>query len=83
MELVEIVTPGLSEVEQKKLAELKKFKEQSKLKKQEIKIQEKEKESVSTLKADALPPVMKRKGQWEMIPDFLKQKEVYKDINAI
>jgi hypothetical protein len=35
------------------------------------------------VKADSLPPVaLKRKGQFEMIPDFL-QKETKKDLNAI
>ena len=35
------------------------------------------------MKADALPPVaLKRKGQFEMIPDFLK-KETQKDLSNI
>ena len=33
---------------------------------------------------DSLPPVMaKRQGGFEMIPDFLKMKEVQKDMNNI
>ena len=35
------------------------------------------------MKADSLPPVaLKRRGQFEMIPDFL-QKETKKDLNNI
>ena len=35
------------------------------------------------MKADSLPPVaLKRRGQFEMIPDFL-QKETQKDLNNV
>ena len=36
------------------------------------------------IKADALPPVqMARKGQFEMIPDFLQKKAVQKDLTSL
>lgn len=36
------------------------------------------------IKADALPPVMmSRKGQFEMIPDFLQKKAVAKDLTSL
>lgn len=58
--LIEIKTPGLSEAEQKKLDELRRLKEQAKLKKQTTK---KQTDDLPALKADALPPVMmQRKG---------------------
>lgn len=86
--LVEITgKPAMSQAELKKLAELKRMKAEAKKKKK----LEKEVEAsglgapVSKLPAmDSLPPLMmKRKGQFEMIPDFLKQKEVNKDMVEI
>ena len=36
------------------------------------------------MKADSLPPVaMKRRGQFELIPDFLSQQQVKKNIQNI
>ncbi len=66
----------MSQAELKKLQELKKLKKQAKLKKQKEKEEQKDElPQISAKKADALPPVMmQRKGQFEMIPDFLKSK---------
>jgi hypothetical protein len=82
-EMITVITPGLSEAESRKLEELRAMKAQNKLKKKEAAEKPQEKQSLSTKKADALPPVMQRKGQWEMIPEFLKQKGVLKDMNTI
>lgn len=44
----------------------------------------KEEEDLPKIKADILPPVQfQRRGQFEMIPDFLKQKEVFHDMNSL
>lgn len=70
-ELIEISAPaGMSEAERKKLEELSKMKRAGTLKKQEA---PKNDLGLPKLTADALPPVqMGRKGQFEMIPDFLQ-----------
>ena len=71
----------MSEAELKKLEELRKLKTLKKNKKEESK---KPEEALPKLQADALPPLMmSRKGQFDMIPDFLKQKEVRQDINNL
>lgn len=58
----------MSEAELKKLEELRNMKRAGTLKKQEPKADM----DLPKIKADALPPVqMSRKGQFEMIPDFL------------
>jgi len=66
----------MSDAEKKKLEQLKALKKQKKEKKAE-----KKEDELPKIKADALPPVMmQRKGQFEMVPDFLKQrKEIQKD----
>ena len=70
----------MSHAELKKLAELKRLKAQGKLKKEENK---KEEEALPKIKSDILPPVVQRKGQFELIPDFLKEKEINKDLMNI
>lgn len=78
--LIEIEGAAMSEAELRKLEELRKLKN----KKKEKQNQEEEKQPQSSLKADALPPVMmKRQGQFEMIPDFLQKGQVQRDMNAI
>jgi hypothetical protein len=57
----------MSEAELKKLEELRNLKMQAKVKKEKG-----GPEDLPKIKADALPPVMmSRKGQFEIIPDFL------------
>lgn len=81
-DLIEIKTPGLSEAEQRKLEELRKLKAQKNNKKEEN--QDDEQQNLPKLKADFLPPVMmQRKGQFDMIPDFLKQSDVKKDMFSL
>ena len=61
---------GMSDAEMKKLEELRNLKKAGALKKQEPKADM----GLPKIKADALPPVqMGRRGQFEMVPDFLKQ----------
>jgi hypothetical protein len=70
----------MSEAELKKLEELRNLKKQGTLKKQEPKPDM----DLPKIKADSLPPVqMSRKGQFEMIPDFLQKKEVQKDLTSL
>lgn len=65
----------MSQAELKKLEELKRLKREAKLKKQKDASEQAEKMNQIQMKADSLPPVaLKRRGQFEMIPDFL-QKE--------
>lgn len=73
----------MSQAELKKLEELKRLKREAKLKKQQEANEQAEKMNQIQIKADSLPPVaLKRRGQFEMIPDFL-QKETQKDLNAV
>ena len=70
----------MSEAELKKLEELKKMKKAGGLKKAEPKPDM----DLPKIKADSLPPVMMgRKGQFEMIPDFLQKKAVQKDLTSL
>ena len=63
-----------------KLEELKKMKKAGALKKTEPKPDM----DLPKIKADSLPPVMMgRKGQFEMIPDFLQKKAVQKDLTSL
>ena len=68
----------MSDAEKKKLEELKKIKTQ----KPKAEVAEK-KEKVKV--EDSLPPLMMggRKGQFDLIPDFLKQKEIKKDLGLV
>ena len=82
--LIEITgKPAMSHAELKKLEELKRLKREAKQKKvKELAEQAERKEAIQT-KADALPPVaLKRRGQFEMVPDFL-QKETKKDLASL
>ena len=73
--------PAMSEAEMKKLEQLKALKKQGKLKKAEEK---KTEEPLPKIKADILPPVqMQRRGQFDMVPDFLNKKEVLKDMTSL
>lgn len=72
----------MSERELKKLEELRNLKAQKKLKKNEETKQE-EGPNVNQLKADSLPQLRSRKGQFEMIPDFLQKKQVQKDMYSL
>ena len=70
----------MSEAELKKLEELKKMKKAGGFKKAEPKPDM----DLPKIKADSLPPVMMgRKGQFEMIPDFLQKKAVQKDLTSL
>lgn len=70
----------MSDAELKKLEELKKMKKAGALKKTEPKPDM----DLPKIKADSLPPVMMgRKGQFEMIPDFLQKKAVQKDLTSL
>ena len=65
----------MSQAELKKLEELKRLKKEAKLKKQQDAADQAERKESIQMKADSLPPVaLKRKGQFEMIPDFLKKE---------
>lgn len=65
----------------KKLEQLKALKKQGKLKKAEEK---KTEEPLPKIKADILPPVqMQRRGQFDMVPDFLNKKEVLRDMTSL
>lgn len=71
---------GMSEAEMKKFEDLRNMKRQGTLKKSEPKADM----DLPKIKADALPPVMmSRKGQFEMIPDFLQNKKVAKDLTSL
>ena len=71
----------MSEAELKKLEELKALKRNAKDKKKAI---PKEEDELPKLKMDSLPPVMQqRRGGFEMIPDFLKQKELVRDMTEL
>lgn len=73
----------MSQAELKKLEELKRLKKEAKLKKQKEAAEQAERKEAIQIKADSLPPVnLQRKGQFELIPDFL-QKETKKDLNNI
>ncbi len=62
----------MSQAELKKLAELQRLKKEAKLKKKQEKQDQDARRDTINMKADSLPPVaMKRKGQFELIPDFL------------
>ena len=82
--LIEITgKPAMSQAELKKLEELKRLKREVKLQKQKDAAEQAAKMDNIQMKADSLPPVaLKRKGQFELIPDFL-QKETKKDLNAV
>ena len=82
-ELIEIkAAGGPSEAELRKMEELRKLKEQNKLKKEKKK--DTADDALPKIKAPALPPVsMQRRGQFEMIPDFLNKKEVNKDMSSL
>jgi hypothetical protein len=80
--LVEVAKTEMSEAELKKLEELKRLKKEKKAAKKAA--LEEEKVATTALKGDALPEIqLHRKGQFEMIPDFLKQKEVLHDLTAL
>ena len=71
----------MSDAELRKLEELRNLKNKKKNQKQN---QEEEKQPQTAVKAAALPPVMmQRKGQFEMIPEFLQKNQVHKDMNSI
>lgn len=74
--LIEITgKPAMSQAELKKLEELKRLKREAKLAKQKEQAEQTERKEAIQMKADALPPVaLQRKGQFEMIPDFLKKE---------
>lgn len=73
----------MSHAELKKFEELKRLQKESKQKKKLEAQQHQEKMGKIQQKADALPQVqLQRKGQFEMIPDFLK-KETQKDLDNI
>ena len=82
--LIEITgKPAMSHAELKKLEELKRLKREAKEKKKKDAAEQANKMESIQMKADALPPVaLKRKGQFELIPDFL-QKETKKDLTNI
>lgn len=70
----------MSDAELKKLEELRNMKKAGTLKKQQPKADM----DLPKIKADSLPPVMMgRKGQFEMIPDFLQKKAVQKDLTSL
>ena len=77
-QLTEIIgKPSMSQAELKKLAELKRLKREAKKKA----TQEKPVDDTPKAPPVSLPPVMaNRRGQFELIPDFLKQNEVKKDL---
>lgn len=81
-ELVEVAGGNMmSEAEKKKLEELQKLRKEKKLKKEAKPSNDL---GLPKLNRDALPPVqMNRRGQFEMIPDFLQQKKVKQDINNL
>lgn len=71
----------MSQAELKKLAELKRLKREGNLKKKEKKD---EGDALPKMAAAHLPPVMsQRKGGFEFIPDFLKQKELARDLTNV
>lgn len=71
----------MSEAEKKKIEELQKLKKAKKLKKEEKPSNDL---GLPKLNRDALPPVqMNRRGQFEMIPDFLQQKEIKRDLTNL
>ena len=71
----------MSQAELKKLAELKRLKREGKMKKKEDKG---ESEALPKLPAAELPPVMQqRKGAFDIVPDFLKQKELQRDLTNV
>jgi len=72
----------MSEAELKKLEELKKFKAMAKDKKKAA--AKTDEDPLPKIQMDSLPPVMmQRKGGFEMIPDFLKQKELVRDMTEL
>lgn len=82
--LVEIKGQAPSEAEIKKLEELRRLKEQAKLNKSPSKKPDSKGVDLPKINAPSLPPVMMhRKGQFDMIPDFLKDKKVQKDMNTV
>lgn len=73
----------MSHAELKKFEELKRLQKEAKLKKKSDATEHVQKMGVIQAKADSLPEVQfKRKGQFELIPDFL-QKETKKDLDNI
>lgn len=70
----------MSEAEQRKLEELQKFKAARKAKKEQKPSNDL---GLPKLKADALPEIKARKGQFEMIPDFLQQKKMMMDMSNL
>lgn len=71
----------MSQAELKKLAELKRLKREGKMKKEKKK---EEGDALPKLASTELPPVMLgRKGGFEFIPDFLKQKELARDLTNV
>ena len=81
-ELIEVAAGNMmSDAEKKKLEELQKLRKEKKLKKEQKPSNDL---GLPKLTADALPPVqMNRRGQFEMIPDFLQQKKVQQDLNNL
>lgn len=81
-QLTEIIgKPAMSQAELKKLAELKRLKREGKMKKEK---KADEGDALPKLPAVDLPPVMQqRKGAFEVIPDFLKQKELARDLTNV
>ena len=71
----------MTDAEKKKLEELQKLKAAKKLKK--IDKDKNNDLGLPKLKADALPEIRARKGQFEMIPDFLQQKTVKQDLSNL
>lgn len=75
-ELKEIIgKPAMSQAELKKLAELKRMKREAKKKKQMGETPGADGDVFPVKKTYDLPPVqMNRRGQFDMVPDFLKQQ---------
>ena len=73
--LTEIIgKPAMSQAELKKLAELKRLKREAKKKKKMGETPGAENDVFPVKKSFDLPPVqMQRRGQFDMVPDFLKQ----------
>ena len=84
LELIDVKSgPIMTDAEKKKLEELQKLKAARKLQKQQDKEKLNNDLGLPKLKVDALPEIRARKGQFEMIPDFLQQKKVKEDINNL
>lgn len=81
--LIEIKGQQPSEAELRKIEELRKLKEMAKAKKDSAPVEVKG-EELPKINAPSLPPVqLHRKGQFEMIPDFLKDKSLQRDMISL